>query len=82
MLALAVANLRRGRAGRRLVAVRTNERAAAALGISVFGAKLYAFGLSAAIAGAGACSSPSAGRRWCSSPRSRSSSPSTSCSTG
>jgi len=48
-----VANLRRGRAGRRLVAVRSNERAAAALGISVFGAKLYAFGLSAAIAGIG-----------------------------
>ena len=50
---LGVANLRRGRAGRRLVAVRSNERAAAALGISVFGAKLYAFGLSAAIAGVG-----------------------------
>ena len=45
VLALGVANLRRGRAGRRLVAVRTNERAAAALGISVIGAKLYAFGL-------------------------------------
>jgi sulfate-transporting ATPase len=51
--ALAVANLRRGRAGRRLVAVRTNERAAASLGIGVIGAKLYAFGLSAAIAGLG-----------------------------
>jgi ABC-type branched-subunit amino acid transport system ATPase component/branched-subunit amino acid ABC-type transport system permease component len=51
--ALLVANLRRGRAGRRLVAVRSNERAAAALGISVFGAKLYAFGLGAAIAGLG-----------------------------
>ena len=50
---IGVANLRRGRAGRRLVAVRSNERAAAALGISVFGAKLYAFGLSAAIAGIG-----------------------------
>ncbi len=51
--ALMVANLRRGRSGRRLVAVRSNERAAAALGISVFGAKLYAFGLSAAIAAIG-----------------------------
>jgi ABC-type branched-subunit amino acid transport system ATPase component/branched-subunit amino acid ABC-type transport system permease component len=50
---LAVANVRRGRSGRRLIAVRTNERAAAALGISVPFAKLYAFGLSAAIAGAG-----------------------------
>ena len=48
-----VANLRRSRAGRRLIAVRTNERAAAALGIGVFGAKLYAFGLSAGIAAVG-----------------------------
>jgi sulfate-transporting ATPase len=31
--------------------VRTNERAAASLGISVFAAKLYAFGVAAAIAG-------------------------------
>ncbi|KPM57123.1 ABC transporter [Frankia sp. R43] len=53
VLALLVANLRRGRAGRRLIAVRTNERAAAALGISVVGAKIYAFALSAAIAGFG-----------------------------
>jgi ABC-type branched-subunit amino acid transport system ATPase component/branched-subunit amino acid ABC-type transport system permease component len=50
---LAVANIRRGRSGRRLIAVRTNERAAAALGISVPGAKLYAFGISAAIAAVG-----------------------------
>jgi sulfate-transporting ATPase len=50
---LMVANVRRGRSGRRMIAVRTNERAAAALGISVPGAKLYAFGLSAAIAGLG-----------------------------
>jgi ABC-type branched-subunit amino acid transport system ATPase component/ABC-type branched-subunit amino acid transport system permease subunit len=53
LAALAVANLRRGRAGRRLIAVRANERAAASLGISVVGAKLYAFGLAAAIAGLG-----------------------------
>jgi ABC-type branched-subunit amino acid transport system ATPase component/branched-subunit amino acid ABC-type transport system permease component len=53
IVALAVANLRRSRAGRRLIAVRTNERAAASLGISVVAAKLYAFGLSAAIAGLG-----------------------------
>ncbi len=51
--ALAAANIRRGRTGRRLVAVRGNERAAASLGISVYGAKLYAFALSAAIAGLG-----------------------------
>ena len=48
-----VANVRRGRSGRRLIAVRTNERAAAALGISVGAAKVYAFGLAAAIAAAG-----------------------------
>jgi sulfate-transporting ATPase len=50
---LIVGNIRRGRSGRRLIAVRTNERAAAALGISVPGAKLYAFGVGAAIAGLG-----------------------------
>jgi ABC-type branched-subunit amino acid transport system ATPase component/ABC-type branched-subunit amino acid transport system permease subunit len=53
VVSIAVANLRRGRAGRRLIAVRTNERAAAALGISVTGAKLYAFAVAAAIAGVG-----------------------------
>jgi ABC-type branched-subunit amino acid transport system ATPase component/ABC-type branched-subunit amino acid transport system permease subunit len=53
VLAVMVANLRRGRAARRLLAVRTNERAAASLGISVFGAKLAAFAIGAAIAGAG-----------------------------
>jgi ABC-type branched-subunit amino acid transport system ATPase component/ABC-type branched-subunit amino acid transport system permease subunit len=53
LTALAVANLRRGRTGRRLLAVRTNERAAAAIGVNVFEAKLYAFTLSAGIAGLG-----------------------------
>ena len=53
LAALAVANLRRGRIGRRLLAVRTNERAAAAIGVNVFEAKLYAFTLSAGIAGLG-----------------------------
>ena len=48
-----LANLRRGRAGRRLIAVRTNERAAAALGVSVVGAKLYAFVLGGVIAAVG-----------------------------
>jgi sulfate-transporting ATPase len=51
LCALAVANLRRGRSGRRLLAVRSNERAAASLGISVAGVKLYAFWLAAMIAG-------------------------------
>ena len=53
LAALAVANLRRGRTGRRLLAVRTNERAAAAIGVHVFEAKLYGFTLSAGIAGLG-----------------------------
>jgi sulfate-transporting ATPase len=53
LIGLAVANLRRGRAGRRLIAVRTNERAAAAMGISVAGAKVYAFALGGMIAGVG-----------------------------
>ena len=48
--ALMVANLRRSGSGRRLIAVRNNERAAASLGISVFGAKIYAFAVGAALA--------------------------------
>ncbi|HEY9564743.1 MAG TPA: ABC transporter permease, partial [Nocardioides sp.] len=50
---LVVANVRRGRSGRRLLAVRANERVAASLGVSVSGAKLYAFGLSAGLAAVG-----------------------------
>ena len=53
ILALAVSNMRRGRSGRRLLAVRTNERAAAALGINVAAAKVYAFAVAAGIAGVG-----------------------------
>jgi ABC-type branched-subunit amino acid transport system ATPase component/branched-subunit amino acid ABC-type transport system permease component len=53
LLALGVANLRRGRAGRRLLAVRNNERAATAMGINVAGAKLYAFTVAGSIAAAG-----------------------------
>ncbi len=48
-----VSNVRRGRSGRRLIAVRTNERAAAALGIDVPVAKLFAFSLASAIAALG-----------------------------
>jgi ABC-type branched-subunit amino acid transport system ATPase component/ABC-type branched-subunit amino acid transport system permease subunit len=51
LVGLVVSNVRRGRAGRRLLAVRSNERAAASLGVGVYGAKLYAFGLSSGIAG-------------------------------
>ena len=50
---VAVANVRRGRSGRRLIAVRTNERAAAALGINVMVAKLFAFSFASAIAALG-----------------------------
>ncbi len=48
-----VANVRRGRSGRRMIAVRTNERAAAALGIDVMMTKLFAFALASAIAALG-----------------------------
>jgi sulfate-transporting ATPase len=48
---LAVWNIRRGESGRRYVAVRANERGAASVGISVPGAKLGAFAVSAALAG-------------------------------
>jgi len=53
LCSLIAANVRRGRSGRRLLAVRTNERAAAALGVNVAGAKLYAFGVAAGIASVG-----------------------------
>jgi sulfate-transporting ATPase len=48
-----VANIRRGKIGRRLLAVRSNERASASLGISVPSVKLLAFGIAAAIAALG-----------------------------
>ncbi len=51
--AIAVANVRRGRAGRRMIAVRANERAAASMGISAWGVKVYAFSLASAIAALG-----------------------------
>lgn len=53
LTALAVLNLRRSAVGRRLVAVRGNERAAASIGISVPRTKLYAFVMSGMIAGIG-----------------------------
>lgn len=53
VVGLLVANLRRGRAGTRLLAVRSNERAAASLGIGVVAAKVYAFAVAAAIAALG-----------------------------
>lgn len=53
LAAVGVANLRRGQVGRRLLAVRSNERAAASLGVNVSATKSYAFALSAAIASIG-----------------------------
>jgi ABC-type branched-subunit amino acid transport system ATPase component/ABC-type branched-subunit amino acid transport system permease subunit len=53
LLCIGVANLRRGVVGRRLLAVRANERASAALGLPAGHLKAYAFSLSAGIAGAG-----------------------------
>jgi sulfate-transporting ATPase len=51
LCALATATMRDSRVGRRLLAVRANERAAAGVGVSVTGAKLYAFTLASVIAG-------------------------------
>lgn len=48
---VAVMNLRRGATGRRMLAVRANERAAIGLGVDVTRVKLLGFGISAAIAG-------------------------------
>jgi ABC-type branched-subunit amino acid transport system ATPase component/branched-subunit amino acid ABC-type transport system permease component len=55
LIAIGVVNLRRGAAGRRMLAVRSNERAALALGVDVYTTKLYAFMLSAGIAAIGVC---------------------------
>ena len=48
---LFVANLRRSGLGQRMLAVRSNERAAAAVGINVARTKIAAFGMSSFIAG-------------------------------
>jgi ABC-type branched-subunit amino acid transport system permease subunit len=53
LLGLLVARLRRGPAGRMLLAIRSNERAAGSVGINVAQGKLMAFGLAAFIAGIG-----------------------------
>jgi ABC-type branched-subunit amino acid transport system ATPase component/branched-subunit amino acid ABC-type transport system permease component len=50
---LVVSSIRHGSTGRQMIAVRTNERAAAALGVNVPGVKLYAFGLAGGLAAAG-----------------------------
>jgi branched-chain amino acid transport system permease protein len=50
-ICLLIGKVRRSSIGRQMLAVRSNERAAAAAGINVTGVKLVAFGLSAFIAG-------------------------------
>jgi branched-chain amino acid transport system permease protein len=51
LIALMVANLRRSGTGRRMLAVRSNERAAAGIAINTAATKLLAFGISSFIAG-------------------------------
>jgi ABC-type branched-subunit amino acid transport system permease subunit len=53
LVGLSIANLRRTATGRRMLAVRANERAAAAAGINVSGTKLFAFVVSSFLAGFG-----------------------------
>jgi ABC-type branched-subunit amino acid transport system permease subunit len=53
LIALAVANLRRSRLGAQMLAVRANERSAAANGINVARVKLAGFAIAACIAGLG-----------------------------
>lgn len=53
VVGILVLNLRRGAVGRRFLAVRANERAAAAAGIDVAQTKMLGFGISSAIAGIG-----------------------------
>jgi sulfate-transporting ATPase len=53
LVGIGVANLRRGATGRRLIALRSNERAAASLGLNTSVLKAYAFVLAAGVAGIG-----------------------------
>ncbi len=53
VVVIAAAHIRNGETGRRWLAVRSNERAAAAAGIDVTAAKLSAFAISSLIAGLG-----------------------------
>jgi len=53
IVGVAVALLRRGGEGRRMLAVRANERGALAVGVSTSGTKLLAFAMSSFIAGLG-----------------------------
>jgi sulfate-transporting ATPase len=51
--ALVVSSIRHSATGRQMIAVRTNERAAAALGVHVPSVKLFAFAVAAGLAAAG-----------------------------
>ncbi len=55
LLSLLVANIRRSATGRRILAIRSNERAASAIGINVAGGKMLVFTISSFIAGVGGC---------------------------
>ena len=55
LIGVGVANLRRGQIGRRFLAIRANERAAAAAGINVANMKLLGFGISSGIAAIAGC---------------------------
>ena len=53
IIGVIISNTRRGKSGRQMLAVRTNERAASALGLNVVGVKLGAFCYGAMIAALG-----------------------------
>ena len=55
VLALALANIRKSASGRRMLATRSNERAANASGVNIARVKLEVFAASAFIAGVGGC---------------------------
>lgn len=55
LLAICVGNIRRSGTGRRMLAIRSNERAASAIGLDVTRVKLLVFALSSFIAGVGGC---------------------------
>ena len=53
LVSLLVISIRRGRLGRRLIAMKDSEAACATLGMNLFGTKLVVFSISAGIAGLG-----------------------------
>ena len=55
VLSLIVANIRRSATGRRMLAIRSNERAASAIALDVARGKMLVFALSSFIAGVGGC---------------------------